>query len=345
MSEQTKSNRPEILRNRRQAGRQAQMSFPTKPFPHGIQFIFHDYDYSKFVSSIKVNNTDGKTSITSNPLGLTEELTGAEEVATNSIELPFPRTLTDSQNIRVNTFERGFFAERAASLVSQTGSNFGDAYNSIMSGAKTLLGKVRESGTAIAQDPSSILSMVGDAFPNIDRGQAQTLATFLARDLIGSGLSQTLGGAAGLAVNPQDTLSFTGVDLKTFNFSWDLYPSNKDDSEQLKKIINFIKRKTLPETISVAGSQSLNRAFLKYPSVVEINLLGVNEAHFMRFKRAMISNVTVDYGTGGMVTIMKGGVPSAVTLTLSFQELNIHTAEDYDVPPGDNASVGKTQTD
>ena len=43
----------------------------------------------------------------------------------------------------------------------------------------------------------------------------------------------------------------------------------------------------------------------------------------------MIQNVTVDYGAGGMPEIMKGGVPAAVTLTITFSEIQIQTAQDY----------------
>jgi hypothetical protein len=60
-------------------------------------------------------------------------------------------------------------------------------------------------------------------------------------------------------------------------------------------------------------------------------LLGVNQEHFMKFKTCMVSNVSVNYsGGGGITAIAKGGVPAAVELSMSFQELDIETADDYE---------------
>jgi len=102
----------------------------------------------------------------------------------------------------------------------------------------------------------------------------------------------------------------------------------------------------LPATQSVAGIKGLERAFLEYPAVVELSLLGVQEKHFVRFKRAMIDNVTVDYtGGGSLVSIIKGGVPASVTLSVSFKELTIQTANDYaEQDPTGSSSVKAVST-
>jgi hypothetical protein len=86
----------------------------------------------------------------------------------------------------------------------------------------------------------------------------------------------------------------------------------------------------LPKTSALLNQQGFGRVFLEYPSVVIVNLLGVDETHFVRFKPAMITNLTVDYGAGSEISIIKGGRPSAVTLRMDFTEFNIHTSEDYE---------------
>ena len=73
--------------------------------------------------------------------------------------------------------------------------------------------------------------------------------------------------------------------------------------------------KSLPAVEGVDGSPTLARAFLKYPSVVDMYLLGIDEGYWMKFKPCMISNVSVDYGGGGLVSIIKGGKPAAVNLS------------------------------
>ena len=166
------------------------------------------------------------------------------------------------------------------------------------------------------------------------------MAGYLARNVIGGDLSRTISAVTNRAVNPQETLSFTGVDLRNFSFSWDLFPSNKDDTDEITRIVNFLKARSLPEVEDGGSEQFLGRAFLKYPDIVSLNLLGVDESKFTRFKRCMISNVTVDYSGGSQVSIIKGGVPATVTLSVAFSEVQIQTRDDYETkkapPPGVN---------
>ena len=43
----------------------------------------------------------------------------------------------------------------------------------------------------------------------------------------------------------------------------------------------------------------------------------------------MIDDISVDYGGGGPVSILQGGKPAAVSLSVSFTEMDIETAGDY----------------
>ena len=79
---------------------------------------------------------------------------------------------------------------------------------------------------------------------------------------------------------------------------------------------------------SLSGN-TLARAFLTYPAVVSINLLGIDESHFLRFKPCMCANLTIDYGASGEIIVAEGGVPQGVKLSMSFKELEIQTAQDY----------------
>jgi len=74
---------------------------------------------------------------------------------------------------------------------------------------------------------------------------------------------------------------------------------------------------------------TVDRLYLSYPSVVEIFLLGVDPTHFPQFKPAMISLIDVNYSPEAKPVIMKGGKPGSVLLTMTLQELNIDTAENY----------------
>ena len=174
-------------------------------------------------------------------------------------------------------------------------------------------------------------------------GQASKIASFMMQNTLNSfspGLGKAMGASRGTAINPQSTLSFEGVNLRTFTFDWTLYPESLDEALAIKKIIRSIKRNILPKVEGIGGdsntnvpgtlsSNTLARAFLAYPSVVSINLLGIDESHFPKFKPCMVDSINIDYGASGEIVIAEGGVPQGVKLSMTFKELEIQTAEDY----------------
>lgn len=339
------SSRPELLKKRSEQG-QKHLTFPAKTMPHSILFQFFDYDYNEYINAIK--RDENQNVVLNNNFEKVAQLTPqsfAQIRARNSLELPFPRQLTDSQQIRVAQFERDFLYERIAGGLASfdSGTGAGNFLEGIIQGAEGGLASVRSAAAGLVADPFGAAKDLVKAVGDLGTDKAVAMAGYLARNYIGGDLSKTLGVVGQRVVNPQETLGFSGVDLRNFTFSWDLFPSNKADTEKIRQIVRFLKEKSLPTTEGVAGAPELARAFLNYPSIVEVNLLGVQESHFTRFKRCMISNVTVDYGGGGgTVSIIKGGVPAAVTLSISFSEVQIQTAEDYQESPLDDASLGMT---
>jgi len=134
---------------------------------------------------------------------------------------------------------------------------------------------------------------------------------------------------AGTAVNPHATVTFDGVPLKTHTLTWKFAPTNKADADTLAKIINELKRHSLPSFQNVVENATIfNRALLTYPDLVDIKLFGLAENHYFKFKRCMITNISVDYTPSGLA-INTGGTPTIVTLQISLVETDIHTSADY----------------
>lgn len=345
------TSRPEALRNRYRNGRQTKYSFPSTPLPHGIQFIFKKYDYNTYINSINKGELAGKTKdndpnrvqkFTFNPLANANK--GPVPSEFTSIELPFPRTLTDATAINNQSFERSFLFERLTGALASSGDLSG-LTESISGLASGILGAVRGigKGESVENAIKQQLESEQAKKSGINFGNIAAASQYLARTFLPGDLQKQAGQAAGVAANPQTTLAFTGVDLKNYSFSWDLFPANKSDSEQIQQIIRALKNCALPGVNGIADVPGLQRAYLTYPQVVIVNLLGVDETHFVRFKPAMLTNVTVEYGApGGMISIIKGGKPASLSLRLDFTELNIHTAEDYAAPSdediGDSSS-------
>jgi len=338
------SSRPEVFRRAaemKSAHSGSHYKFPDKPYPHTILLVFKEYSYENFTnggfSRVLNNNvfTDGALLNRSSGISLRTE--------PRAIELPFPKQLSDNTNLMINGFSRDpmveTLANKAADFAS-TGGSLGDIPKMIQQQGQNLASLL--AGGSVGGGVNGIASSIS----SMGLGDAASTAAYLVRKMIGSAgdIGKSVDLATGQVLNPRETLAFEGVQLRQHQFSWDLYPSNKADSERIKDIVNVMKRSVLPVTQDLgAGAASIAKAFLRYPHVCEIYLLGVDKEHFMKFKPAFVTSLSVDYGAGGSLGIMKGGKPAGVTINLQLQELQIETAEDYGQESATAAPVAEFQ--
>jgi hypothetical protein len=309
--------------------------FPSQPHPHSCLLVFKDFTYKAAItdnpgllSSAFVQSGNGRSS-------------GAELRSSNSIELPFPKQLTDSTGLRINGNERDPFVEGIASKVN----DFIDGKGSMTAEQiPEMLQGIGAAGAAFSGGDlmNSAGNMVKQAL-GTDIKDIASAAQYLLRNsplLSGNGVGKAIDLVTGQTINPRETLSFEGVNLRNHQFAWELYPNSQADSERIKNIIQTIKRKALPEVTNLMG---IPKAFLQYPSIVDIYLLGVRSDHFIKYKSSMITEFTVDYGAGGGVAIMKGGKPAGVTISLNLTELEIETAHDYGTAGGDDIALSEQE--
>lgn len=318
------------------------LRFPDQPNPHSMLLVFKDYSFrqgfgeaggtGRFSDLLQSNIFGGRSS--------GQSTNGVELRGVNSVELPFPRQLVDSSNLRINTFERDIVTEQIAQRLNnyiesgastETVANIPDIIQNMGAGFSSMLSSAQSGGLN-----NLVQGLLGTSIAD-----TATAAQYLLRSRLPGDIQRSINNVTGQAINPRETLSFEGVNLRTHQFNWDLYPSNISDSERIREIIAMIKRKVLPGTQSIA---SVSKAFLKYPSTVEIYLIGINREYFMKFKPAMVTSFTVDYGAGGNMAFMKGGKPSAVNISLALSEMEIETAEDYGAESGQPWTPQATST-
>lgn len=320
----------ENIRNSNIADSDARLlSFPATPLPHTMLMVFKDYTYETLGDYNVVNplKTVGNRSASN-----------VEVRRQSSIELPFPTQLVDNNALNIGSYERNLVAANIADRLkpymegSQTTTlqgalnNVGAAGSRAFDGLMSALANPRASaGSAASSIASAAQSALGMNAANAASG-AQYLLRSKLDSVLGGEVSRTIDNVTGQTVNPRSTLAFTGVELKTHQFNWELYPSNRDDSDIIRQIVRTIQRNALPGVEDLPG---ISRAFLKYPAVVDMYLLGIDAEYWMKFKPCMITSFNVDYGGGGLVSIVKGGKPAAVNLSISLTELEIHTTEDY----------------
>lgn len=317
----TRTGRPESFRRRQTAG--TVLSFPMEQTPHSILLVFKDYSYSK----VEQYRTTTDNLLNSRIVGARNQGIARVIQFGDGVELPFPKQLQETTSLRLTGFERDAITETITDFVGGlAGKSLSSAANDIKSGIGNVAGQLQQTGRDLAQgNLDSIVDGLLNKAKSLGINDAARAATYLLRNMLPGDIAKTADLVTGQAINPKEALAFEGVDLRAYSFSWELYPSSLEESERIRKIVNVIRRNSLPETQDLALIQ---RAFLKYPSTCEIRLLGVDTSHFPKFKPCMIGNVSVDYGNGGTIPIMRDGKPGSVTLSIELQEMSIHTRED-----------------
>ena len=337
------SNKPEIARLKSAyKGNPTLFSFPENKTGHSILFIFKEYDYRGYTRDENSPNYYAQRTrnigrgIASRRNAIATTIGGY-----GSVELPFPKQLSDNTSLRINAFEREAITEAVVNtLVGQGLGNgrVGDIPQQLYDAASGISQTLQNAGASLASGGGrgEIMNQITGTLAgvlNVDQAEAGRAAAYLMRNTIGKlggDIARTIDLVTGATVNPKEALAFEGVDLKSHSFSWELYPSNRTETETIRKIINLFKRNALPETQDLIPGV-FEQTFLKYPSTVEIKLIGTNPQHFPRYKPCMIKSVNVSYENNGTIPIMQGGVPGSVTLSVELQEMSAHTRNDVDI--------------
>lgn len=234
------------------------------------------------------------------------------EILLSSIVLPIPKSLEDNFSIKLETPELGISGAGVADLVAT--DKLGDYLDTLGS----------NSAAAFS--------------PEVNTSDIATAARFFTRAGLGS-ISPDIGAgidaATGTIVNPHTTLVFDGVGIKTFSFNWSLSPKNSDESGMLRDIIELLKVAALPSYASpfkgLTTGTSLDRGLMRYPSMVDIFFVGLDQSYFFYFKTCMIGQIQVDYTPNGVSLYRgeEGARPTFINLGISFTESSIHTRGDY----------------
>ena len=290
----------EVINRSKSSQEFTSLRFPSDLGPNAIMFNFKSYTY------------DGT---------LNSTVRGAKTTA--SVVLPLPSNLTDTYSIQVGPAQLG--STGAAVLdVAQ-----GIQANGVSSVVQEGLAQASEMGAAAAK------LVTGDADINSLFGAGSAIKYFArsAVDNVFPGAGLALDVATRTAINPHATLNFDVVNLKEYTFNWSLAPKNSADSTRLVNIVNKFKDHFLPEYEEIKGftgsTSSFGRALLKYPDLVEISLLGVDENYYFSFtKPGMISDFVTNYTPQGQA-ILKGGRPAFIDMSITFKEASIRTRQNY----------------
>jgi hypothetical protein len=310
--------REEILRKKEDLNGMSVLTFPKKDqSAHSMLLIFKKYKYQS-------PGTRGINSVAENNFSI-------EEISGNALLLPLPKEISDSFRVNIGEFSQGVFGDAVSQSASYmlnggaTPSLGGIAENMGVPSTQTM---VKGVGSAIGGTLAFLsrgAGKAGKAGKGASRLQDTAAGSFIGSQIDAGQLTSSLEAGAGATVNPKQALQFKGIEMKTHSFSWTFAPRSTDESDEILKITNLVKRNALP---SYAALGPLKRAILSYPSTVDIYFFGLQEEYFTRYKTCMIENFNFNYTPQGMA-IMRGGKPAVVNMSMTLKEMDIHTAEDY----------------
>jgi len=236
-----------------------------------------------------------------------------------SIYLPLPSSITDQYGASYNR-EDLFFGGEALKQGLNAAMQSGDGTKSVgnIFGGETL----DKAGNAASK---AINKFAGDPSGALKTGAAVG-ATYLM-----SGVGGAIGAAAkasfNVTTNPYPVMIFQGTGFKSFGFSWTFYPESSKESETIKKIVGFFRREMLPESMKQTPSIMAN------PAIFEVYM----NPDIKQFKRCVVTGLDVNYTPSGPAFVkefpLKDGSPflepAAVTMSITLQEIEIWTANDF----------------
>ena len=163
---------------------------------------------------------------------------------------------------------------------------------------------------------------------------------------------QILARTGGVIANSNTELLFSGVSLRSFEFSWLLSARDDREAHNIRMILRAFKQWSSPRKISklVSGDQNAGNTglaggpsyFLGTPNVFKLRyetagnkpILGLN-----KFKACALTDISINYTPEGQWMAYDHGQPTSYSMTLKFNELEPIYNTDYNENIGDKDRV------
>ena len=261
------------------------------------------------------------------------------------IILPLPQNLSFGQGVNYNFSELGLFGQLENQLRD---GNFNDIEQTIRS-----VGHAAQSGINVAKSEGFVAG-IGAGIRELQQiASESTTVNAITSTAAFAGLRslQSAGGAfggivegsdsaitanLGVIANPHLANIFQGIQPRTFSFRMVLQVSSQDESLALQDVIQNLRKFYLP-------ARSADKTALSYPHEVNVSFSegGYSSEsprtpldRLFSFKRCVLENVNIEIGSDGTPAFFHNLEPTAVTLDLTFREVEISTANDFGLEDG-----------
>lgn len=125
------------------------------------------------------------------------------------------------------------------------------------------------------------------------------------------------GVAAGIAQNPKKEQAFKNVDFRTFTFEYQFAPKSESEAENVLNIIRAFKYHMHPEF------KSTDSFLYIYPSEFDITYYKGSQENLNihRHTSCVLTEMNVNYTPNGVFATFPNGMPTQISMTLTFKEL------------------------
>ena len=227
----------------------------------------------------------------------------------HTIFLPIPRQIQDANSVSYDSSKLDPLEAAGAAIIKQ--------------GIESpTIGLVQKALGAIVGDGADLIGDNTDAIASAIAGRAIGAlgGNVTANALIARG--------SGAILNPNLESLFQGVKLRQFPFTFEFFPRNPTEAEQVKMIIRVLKR-----SMSAKNNKDKGKGvFIKQPDIFQLRYMkGASEHPFLnKFLPMHLTDMKINYAACGTYSTFYDGTPSHMSVSCSFQEVNPVYQEDFD---------------
>ena len=159
---------------------------------------------------------------------------------------------------------------------------------------------------------------------SVVRQAGQAVGEFISLAGIGDPVRFTLK-RFGTAINPRNEAFYNSPAQRTFSYTFDFWPRNKDEAQAVENIITIFKYNSAPGLAAKGG-------LFVTPNYFKISYMHNNgeNQHLHKIGACFCTDVSVDYSPDGQFTTFESGQPVHTRLSVSFLEDRIVTKRDIE---------------
>lgn len=243
------------------------------------------------------------------------------------ITIATPESLSQSNDIGWKGVETAGFAFQAMTDLLERGEQ---AYSNVVDAA--MKGEETDVKASITD---RVASALGGLITPTGANAGEGFKSSLLRNVLYNRFGNQAGVAFGQSFNPKLQFLFETVSPRTFGFTFKFAPKTESETEEVKGIIDTIRRAALPglseESYLFTFPYTVSFSFRRGASGSQNSTSGKINTYLYKSKECAITNLSVNYAPEGFwVAHGKDGSPIGYEVSMQLQETEVLTRKDLE---------------